>query len=399
MTQNHTPEMTQAISRLTITDIFFTALLYSLKLEMRPDDHPIWRGHSPTMATDSVRLYYSATFAAALTTAERTSVLVHELLHVILYHPLRRGIRHPLLWNIACDYVVNLLLVEYGYAMPTGKFAGIPADRRFAGMSAEQVYDVLLKEQPSQGDGSGDGEPGENIPGADSMMQDIRDYLAGENEGKPASQVEREIGIATEKALQSAKASGQSSSRMKGVLEDAQVQREPWFSHLRRYITTLNARAYNWARIDTRRAVSLGIIAPQMRTEQMGQILVSIDESGSLTDPQLSAIGAHLSDICRDCRPKSVVVIRHTDEVTHVEEFEGPDYRMVLERKSTGGTDFRPVFDLIATDYSGAQVVLMMTDMYGPMGDVPPPCDVLWVTSSRDVQAPFGEIIGADFND
>lgn len=85
----------------------------------------------------------------------------HEGYHVGLKHHLRRGSRDPGRWNRATDYVINGLLHKAGFKMPNG----ILLDRRFDGLGAEQVYDILEQEeqQPPHGDppftDDGNGEP------------------------------------------------------------------------------------------------------------------------------------------------------------------------------------------------------------------------------------------------
>ena len=70
-------------------------------------------------------------------------VLAHEFLHAALRHETRCGERHPLLWNIACDYVINDWLLEMGVGtMPEG----VLYDQKFHGMSAESVYDSIYEE-------------------------------------------------------------------------------------------------------------------------------------------------------------------------------------------------------------------------------------------------------------
>ncbi len=69
-------------------------------------------------------------------------VIAHELLHVGLRHQARRLGRDPYLWNVACDYVVNGWLVEMGVGeLP--KF-GVLYDPDLKGMSAEQIYDLIV---------------------------------------------------------------------------------------------------------------------------------------------------------------------------------------------------------------------------------------------------------------
>ena len=377
--KENTPEFSKAASRLTCTNIFFTSLLYSLKIEAR-EDLPA------AAATDGVHLYYHPKlFAEDFTEQERVFVLVHELLHVILFHSLRRGIRDPMRWNIACDHAVNLLCVEYEFTKPKDCYC----DNQYKGMTAEQIYDKLTQEEKEGGKGEGQG----------GLAGDVMDYDPSQNGGITKADVERATAIATECAMQAAKAAGLDSAGMKRMIGNAQVEREPWYEHLRRYITSMNARQYNWARIDSRRAVLHGVISPQQKSEAVGKIVFGVDCSGSITDKQLSAMGAHVSDLLKDVTPDSVIVVYFDSKVCHVDEFTDVFGGIKLEPHGGGGTDFAPVFKYVAEYHSDAQLLLMMTDLYGNFGDGNDVCDTLWVSGTENVEVPFGILIHADFNE
>ncbi|MBY0505014.1 MAG: hypothetical protein K2X03_13965 [Bryobacteraceae bacterium] len=78
---------------------------------------------------------------AGLRGDELRFVVAHEILHAALRHDVRRESRDPYLWNIACDYVINLWLRE----MEIGR---IPEralyDETLRGLSAESVYDLIV---------------------------------------------------------------------------------------------------------------------------------------------------------------------------------------------------------------------------------------------------------------
>ena len=80
---------------------------------------------------------------AGLSTEEWRFVLAHEFLHAALHHADRLEGRNPLLWNMACDFVINdwLLDMHVG-SMPDGALY----DAQFHGLSAEAVYDRILLE-------------------------------------------------------------------------------------------------------------------------------------------------------------------------------------------------------------------------------------------------------------
>lgn len=67
-------------------------------------------------------------------------ILAHEFLHAALRHNERCEDRNPLLWNIACDYVINNWLVD----MKVGEMPeGLLYDEKFKNISAESLYDIL----------------------------------------------------------------------------------------------------------------------------------------------------------------------------------------------------------------------------------------------------------------
>lgn len=81
---------------------------------------------------------------AGLSDEEALFVFAHELLHAGLNHATRRRGRDPLLWNIACDFIINGWLIEMGVGAPPGM--GLLHDAQFAGQSSEEVYDVLAQD-------------------------------------------------------------------------------------------------------------------------------------------------------------------------------------------------------------------------------------------------------------
>ncbi len=82
--------------------------------------------------------------AATLTESEWRFVLGHEYLHAGLMHHKRNQGRDHYLWNIACDYVINDWLREMDIGdMPK---EGLLYDESLHGMSAEAIYDIIVKE-------------------------------------------------------------------------------------------------------------------------------------------------------------------------------------------------------------------------------------------------------------
>ena len=60
-----------------------------------------------TAATDGNTIFFNVSYAEGLSDKEIRGLLIHELLHILGEHGLRRGDFHPELWNIATDLVIN----------------------------------------------------------------------------------------------------------------------------------------------------------------------------------------------------------------------------------------------------------------------------------------------------
>lgn len=118
-----------------------------------------------TCYVDGIHFGFNPEFIDSITSNERIGVWVHEMLHLVLMHHLRRGNRDLFLWNQACDYAINPLVLQAGFKMPDGYLY----DARFLDMTAEEIYNILLREQQeAQGENSQDSQDNQN----DSESQD-----------------------------------------------------------------------------------------------------------------------------------------------------------------------------------------------------------------------------------
>ena len=135
-------KIVKARVKLVQIDTFFGAR--SLRLKPRAmTPLQVARSRIRTMATDGVSLIYNPKFVQTLTLSQLIADIAHETLHVVMKHMLRRNGRDFRLWNIACDYAINGILKKAGYDIANY----LKYDPRFDGMSAEKIYNILLKEK------------------------------------------------------------------------------------------------------------------------------------------------------------------------------------------------------------------------------------------------------------
>ena len=129
--------------RLLCTNGFYGLLLMHMVLTIDEE--------CETAATDGVRIYFGPDFLENLTDSQIDIVMMHEILHVALQHCLRSGDFEAEKFNIACDIVVNSLILEsmggnrknihlgqYGELMHE-----TPDGKEGAKFTAEEVYAML----------------------------------------------------------------------------------------------------------------------------------------------------------------------------------------------------------------------------------------------------------------
>lgn len=119
-----------------------------------------------TMATDGVSIHYDPGFVLAKSEAEIIFVICHEIMHNVLFH-FARKMPDPDLWNVAADYALNQLLEGVGEMPKEALYPGCgyhPDDKKFVNLSAEQIYEWLVKsgakppEQPDKDEDERDAE-------------------------------------------------------------------------------------------------------------------------------------------------------------------------------------------------------------------------------------------------
>jgi hypothetical protein len=100
-----------------------------------------------TMATDGYHIFINPAFCETLTDEDLMFVLAHELLHCVLGHIERGKDRLQGRWNESVDYATNQTLESFGLKTPKGGLL----DERFAGKTAEDIYNMISREAPSEG--------------------------------------------------------------------------------------------------------------------------------------------------------------------------------------------------------------------------------------------------------
>lgn len=384
---------------LLLTSPFFSALLLQVQMEENTSLDCIAAASSSTIYINPDRL-------GDLSKKQIKFVLIHELMHIILLHTTRCGGRDLQLWNIACDYVVNLQIQNYAEAnRDVIELApDILLDKRYAGMTAEKVYDLLLsdgnqkgssKESSNSSDGDQDNNGGQkNGPSKKpSKNQSFDQIIPSEMSGDDEKLAEAKIQQMATRAAITARQVGTEEGIASQFLDNELPPKLDWKELLRQFISQKAKSDYSWSR-GNRRFISMGLYLPSLHTDGCGEFAVCVDTSGSISGPELDAFAAEINGIFEDANPAKIYVIYCDNKVQRVDTFERGD-ALVLEAVGGGGTSFVPPFKWLSKRSIKVDALIYLTDGYGDYPEVQD-FPVLWVINNRDQEPPFGEHIVLD---
>lgn len=349
---------------------FFASILLKRKLI---EDNTI-----PTAAVDQRgQIYYNKSFVEKLSVDQLVFLLAHEVGHVIGQHAARRGARSPKKWNYAGDAWINDMLtasnvgtfIEGGVNMPGSKDDTVDA-----------IYN-RLPDDDGNGGGSGNGGPG----GIGDDLIERGSPLTQEE----ADRIDAQTRVEIAQAAQAAKAQDKMPAALQKLVAELIEVKTPWYDILERYMVALTRGEYSWARPNRRFAPdyylpSTGTVA------KMGEIVVQVDVSGSISKQELDHYNGHLKRIVELCRPERVhVLYTDTRVAKHVTFEDGEDFG--LEFYSGGGTDMEAGFKYLDKEGINPEVFICLTDGYTDFNvSSNPAYPVVWCISSH-IEAPYGE--------
>ena len=395
----------KAVTKLLLQNPFYGFLTCSLDLVQ---DFGI-----DTACTDGKQIKYNPAFFLGLDPElpvkggqkEIQGIMAHEVLHVAYKHHTRRGERDADLWNQACDHVINHELIDAGFTLPDWGLH----EARFKGMSEEQVYTILAKEQPpKQNGGGGNGSQGQNgQKGQPSKkaanMGGVQDCPNPNDPNAPASQAdkteaEQDINRKVAQAAQQAKNRGTVPGFAKRLIEELYKPVINWREVLAEFVSRAFVQDYTMRRPNTA-YLSQGFYLPSLHRENTAELAILIDTSGSIGQKELNVFASELIDICEVAKPERVTVVYVDSQVNHVDVFEqGEDIK--LAPHGGGGTDFKPGFRKL--DEMGAQpaCAIYFTDGWCDSYPPEPEYPVLWgcTDAGRLGNPPFGQGLYADLN-
>jgi len=360
----------------------------------------------PTAATDGRKFYYNSRFIMMLKNEKEVEFLFgHEVLHCVYEHIGRRvdNDHQAQLSNIAADYCVNGDLVQHkvGEMITT-----VPClhDTKYYGWNYERVYDDLY-------------ENAEKIDVNDLVQQLLDEHLENEEsttsdgpEGKDGNSDEKdgkgkpklskeelqEIKDELKEAIVNAAkqtGAGNLPNGVKRILSDITEPKMNWRELLRQQLESTQKSDYTWAR-PSRRAWHMDAVLPGTDHEEMIDIAVALDMSGSITDEQARDFLSEVKGITEDFNNYKIHIFSFDTEVYNPKDFtsENLDDIIEYEPEGGGGTEFECMFNYMKEQDINPKRFVVFTDgwPFGSWGD-PNYCDTVWIIHGNDHPTPpFG---------
>ena len=362
----------------------------------------------PTAATDGRKFYYNSRFIMMLEDEKECEFLFgHEVLHAVYEHIGRRvdNEHEAQLSNIAADYCVNgdLVQAKVGRMITT-----VPClhETKYYGWSYEQVYkdlydnaekidiselaqqmlDEHLENEQSTVD-KGDGQGGDG-------KQDKKDGkdqrpTISENELKD---IKDELKEALVNAAKQAGA-GKLPNGVKRILSDITEPKMNWRELLRQQLESTIKSDYSWAK-PSRRSWHMDAVMPGMKNDEMIDICVALDMSGSISDEMARDFLGEIKGITEEFQNFKLHVFSFDTDVYNAQDFSSDNLDDVLdyEPKGGGGTDFMAMFNYLKDEQIEPKRLVVFTDGYpwDTWGD-PNYCETVWIIHSNDNPTPpFG---------
>lgn len=356
-----------------------------------------WITSIKTACTNGVFLYWNPHWFLSLPLDTRVTVLLHELWHVALLHMLRRGDRHPRVWNWACDIFINDMLRRLGHTFE-GTYPWMsdslniyrhPTDWISIGdypenMPVEDIYDALIKLFP-------EGPPGPVWGFPDGDPTDII-------EPEDKRDIEHAIINKVVSAVMAAKLAGHPGDLpgdIEGVLDKFLKPKLPWNVLLHNFFNELYEEDYTLARPD-RRYEDIYLPSLQEMEGGLDDIVWFQDVSGSVMDNEIIRFSSEFKFIKDKYNPKRVTIVLFDTIIQKVTVYERDDPFDVLIINGRDGTSFNCVHNYMIKNRPTAAIIFSDMDCT-PMQPLPNGMDIptIWVGVNADsnTKVPFGKLI------
>ena len=191
-----------------------------------------------------------------------------------------------------------------------------------------------------------------------------------------------------------AKAVGALPAGMERIMDDLTTPKINWKALLHRFLTETIKNDFNWRR-PNRRYIQQGLYLPFRESPAMGDGVIMVDTSGSISRHDLQRAGSEIKGVT-DAYNTNLTVIYIDADVAGVDHIDAWSPEFKLYPKGGGGTSFVPGFEYVEENQIKPAFAVYITDGYSyEYPEYPPPYPFIWVLTEeyKEFKPPFGEVI------
>lgn len=387
-----------------------------------------------TACTDGKHVYFDLAFYSELTDDERLFILAHETWHCVYMHMLRKKGREQFIWNCATDMEINRMLESDGFTPPAEVL--FPDPKWKEGMSAEEMYEILLKDikkkiksamkqtkQDNADSGSGDGSSSQDSSDEEGKIEkkyakgtgkssksikgqfddhvyegQDKDSMKGQKTAdkwgevgedpdfKPAvdrNTAERIREAVMNSAERCERTQGKLPAGLKDYLDKLRKPTISWREYLSQFVTSCLGDKRQWLPAN-RRHVYNELYLQSRRSERIEGV-IAIDTSGSCVN-DLPKFFGELKGLIDTFGNYKLTVVQADADVDQVDEYDAndrpfePEVAGHVEWSGGGGTDYGPVFKYIDDNGLDPDFLVYFGDGFASFSyDGKPNYPVLWM--------------------
>lgn len=340
-----------------------------------------------TAYTDQKRIVFDPEFADRLSDDELKFIMLHELFHCVLNHCSRAKGKVNLIYNIACDIVVNSIILDIldldDIVIDGNKAMHLAPDNNEGRQySAEEIYQMLLKQD-------------------EKKVKDIY------NDRFDSHVVWADIDL-------SARQTETWRGNIKSASKVCSIDRLPL--SIKRYIKDINHNSKcNWKQLlhdfiqfdrsdytfltPDKRFAAGDVIMPSFQEEdgaRVRKLWAVVDTSASISNATLTDAMNEIYGALTRVDLEGWVSFFDTD-VSEPAPFESAEDLDKISPVGGGGTSFDIIFSSIQKNFPDEfpEIIVILTDGYAPFPEekVTMGIPVIWAIMDSDIEPPFGKTV------
>ncbi len=342
---------------------------FSLRLDKMENSSISTCGVRLNNKTMKYEFCYNSEFMNSLEPKHAVGVLKHEFYHLILGHVTNRLINKDpnamKLWNIAADLAINSYIHE---ELPD--IALVPGEKQFSELpkyqSAEWYYDYITSNEEDFKELLEEGKDGEGV----QTLDDHDAWGEGQDtpEGDPSNtsqqvadeRLKDDMKKVAEKCSKSGSWGSVPQKIREVVMERVNSSAVDWRKTLRHFcVTSMRSEKSSTIKKLNKR---YPFLHPGRKTKRLAKIAISVDQSGSVSDEQISKFSAELNRLA-EIVEFTVIPFDCTVTVDGVFTW-AKDKKIDLKRVSYGGTNFDAPTEYVNAGAFDGHIV--MTDLMAP---------------------------------